>query len=241
MNTGIRVSNRIIPSLDMRSRCIMSRCMRMTKITATATGMITAITTNTGMSTLNTRTAMDMRQPTKRKSGIARSRTTTTAMNTITPASITAAIRASGITNTIRTMMMSARFKLRACLVCAFAATASIAHAGDMPVPLQHAAKCMLRVLRTTAGVSHATMGVATTGGWTHPYLEYRASEKTHWIEPTRFDADKPMNVDSGPYEFTAMLPGVVPTGEQLDFHVTDRITDAWQKKCGVHGVILTE
>jgi hypothetical protein len=108
--------------------------------------------------------------------------------------------------------------------------------AGDqtskVPLPLEQTAECMLKVLKTVPGVSEPRLGNATTGGWTHPFLEYRAAEESRWIQPTRFDVQKP---DDGHILFMGTLPGVGP----LDTHVTDVVVQQWKLQCGVAAIVI--
>jgi hypothetical protein len=104
----------------------------------------------------------------------------------------------------------------------------------DVPKPLKQAGECMLRVLNAESGVKYAHLGVSTDDGWAHVFLEYEASEKTHWTGPTRFDVQKPADPDHGPYLFSTFLPGLLGPGERLDTHVTNRIVEKWHQQCGV-------
>jgi hypothetical protein len=52
----------------------------------------------------------------------------------------------------------------------------------------------MLKVLKTVPGVSEPRLGNAASGEWSHPFLEYRALEGSHWEQPTRFDGLTPTN-----------------------------------------------
>ena len=110
----------------------------------------------------------------------------------------------------------------------------------DLPPELQQKAECMLAILKATPGVSGARLGVSTRGGWTHPFLEYRADEKTRWVQPTRFDLQKRADRNLGKYWFLAILPGLTAVGEDLDFHVTDAVVKAWKDQSGVQASILT-
>jgi len=91
---------------------------------------------------------------------------------------------------------------------------------------------CMLKVLKTVPGVSDAHLGISVDGGSEYPFLEYRATEQTHWLEPTRFTLQKG---NSGQIWFQAMLPGI----GRLDTHVTDDVVKKWREQCGVVAVVL--
>ena len=99
----------------------------------------------------------------------------------------------------------------------------------------------MLKALKTLPGIQNPRLGIATSNGWTHPFLEYQPSEKARWIQPTRFDALKPADVEHGPYSFQAIVPGLMPAGQQrLDLHVTERVVREWKEQCGVRALILS-
>jgi len=119
----------------------------------------------------------------------------------------------------------------------AISANASVA---DVPSALLENARCMLRVLRNTSGVSQAKLGISTSQGWTHPYLEYRADEDASWEQPTRFNVDKPEDPASSRYVFVAVLPGVFDRGSGPDTHVTKNVAQRWKAQCGVDALIIT-
>jgi hypothetical protein len=93
----------------------------------------------------------------------------------------------------------------------------------------------MLKVLKSAPGVSEPRMGYFQRQGKSYPFLEYRAAERTSWIEPTRFEAMEQLQY--GHYGFLANLPGIAP----LDMHVTDAVMKDWEAQCGVLGFILTD
>jgi hypothetical protein len=93
----------------------------------------------------------------------------------------------------------------------------------------------MLSVLKATPGVRDPNLGISSYDGWTHPFLEYRADEKSHWVQPTRFYAQKPHDPDRGPYPFVGVLPGI----GTLDLHVTNSVIKSWEAECGVHAIAL--
>lgn len=97
---------------------------------------------------------------------------------------------------------------------------------------LKQTTECMLQVLRVVPGVSEPHLGSASSGGWTHPFLEYRADEESHWEQPTRFDAQQSNN---GAVYFRAVLPGV----GRIDTHVTNLVVQKWKEQCGVEAVVV--
>jgi hypothetical protein len=119
---------------------------------------------------------------------------------------------------------------------CAFTVIAFPARAqtSNGALHLKEATDCMLKALKAVPGVSQPRLGNATSGGWTHPFLEYRATEDSHWQQPTRFDLEKS---DEGRILFVAMLPGM----GRIDSHVTDVVVQKWKEQCGVDVVVLFE
>jgi hypothetical protein len=120
---------------------------------------------------------------------------------------------------------------LAAWFVLAFPARAQTS---DVPARLKQTTECMLKVLKTVPGVSEPRLGNATSSGWTHPFLEYRAAEDSHWEQPTRFDAQKS---DDGRFWFMSMLPGM----GTIDTHVTDVVVLKWKAQCTVEAAVLLE
>lgn len=110
---------------------------------------------------------------------------------------------------------------------------AAQALADDISPDLKRATDCMLGVLNTTPGVTHARLGVSYHGGWRHPFLEYRALEKARWATPTHFDLLQSRDRDNRPV-FFGLLPGIHTPGTTLDFHITNLIIRKWQARCGV-------
>ena|ERR1700723_393968 len=102
----------------------------------------------------------------------------------------------------------------------------------EVPLQLKQTAECMLKVLKTVPGVSEPRLDNATSGGWTHPFLEYRAAEGSHWVQPTRFDAQK---TTAGSFSFVGILPGMGP----IDTHVTNVVVEQWKARCGVEAMVI--
>ena len=99
----------------------------------------------------------------------------------------------------------------------------------------------MLKVLRSQPEVKDPKLGIVTSDGWTHPFLEYQPSEKARWIQPTRFEALKVADAERGPYIFQALVPGLMTTVEEgLDLHVTNKVVARWETECGVHAVVFS-
>jgi hypothetical protein len=108
------------------------------------------------------------------------------------------------------------------------------AQASDDALSLSKTTACMLKVLRTVPGVSEASLGTSTDGGWDHPFLEYRAAEGSHWVQPNRFNLQKD---DKGHVWFMAMLPGV----GKIDTQVTDIVVKKWKMRCDVAAVVILD
>jgi len=85
----------------------------------------------------------------------------------------------------------------------------------------------MIYVLKAMPEVSEAKFGVATSAGWTHPFVEYRADEALSRDSSIRFDANKD---DSGDYWFLATKSGLGAP----ELHVTDDVMNRWKVQCHV-------
>jgi hypothetical protein len=107
-----------------------------------------------------------------------------------------------------------------------------VAHTIDVPAPLEQTAKCMLEVLKTTPEVGEPKLGVTTSEGWTHPFVEYRAAEALSGATPIRFDAKK---AERGGYWFLAVTSGLGAP----EFHVTDAIMKKWKAQCRADATVL--
>jgi hypothetical protein len=107
-----------------------------------------------------------------------------------------------------------------------------VAQTTDVPAPLEQTAECMLAILKAVPEVSEPKLGVTTSDGWTHPFVEYRAAEALSGETPIRFDAKK---ADRGGYWFLAVRSGLGAP----EFHVTDSIIKKWKAQCGVEANVL--
>lgn len=96
----------------------------------------------------------------------------------------------------------------------------------------------MYKALKTVPGVSEPKVGYVRSDGRTYPFLEYRAAEYNSWLEPARFDV---MRSGHDKYYFLAILPGLVPPGGHVDFHVTAAVTHKWRTECNVDAEVLLE
>jgi hypothetical protein len=108
----------------------------------------------------------------------------------------------------------------------------------DVPHALKQSAECMLKVLKTVLGVSEPKLGYATSEGWNHPFLEYRAEERNSWGKPMRFEAQK--KVIPHQYWFLAITSGrVLPDIGHVDIHVTEAVMQQWKAQCNVDANVL--
>ena len=119
------------------------------------------------------------------------------------------------------------------CLWCALVLVAFSARAETTGVsrPLKQSTECMLDVIKSVPGVSEPRLGNTTSHGVSHPYLEYRAAEGSHWIQPTRFYAQQ----SNKSHYWQAMLPGMA----EIDVHVTNDVVRKWNTQCGVKAYVL--
>jgi hypothetical protein len=141
--------------------------------------------------------------------------------------------------NNLRGRVTSVAAALAASLASTFVGLPACAQTGDVPVPLTQTADCMYEVLKIMPGVTEPKLGYVTSNGWTHPFLEYRADEATHWAQPTRFEARRD---DKGQYSFLGLLPGQIdPRIGHLDLHVTEAVTAKWNTQCHANAFVITE
>jgi hypothetical protein len=105
------------------------------------------------------------------------------------------------------------------------------AQVDGVPSALKRNADCMYKVLLKVPGISEAKLGYVTRNGWTTPFLEYRAEEKSSWVGPTHFEAQKVRDT----YVFEGLLPGV----GDLDTHVTEVVVKRWSKQCQVVAMVV--
>lgn len=103
---------------------------------------------------------------------------------------------------------------------------------------LAQAVECMLRVLKTVPGVSEPKLDTTQSSGVMVPIVEYRAAEKASWTQPTRFVFQPESNRTIW---FQALLPGLISTGTDLDWHVTKVVVKKWKAQCGVEATVLFE
>ena len=80
--------------------------------------------------------------------------------------------------------------------------------------------------------VSEPKLGVTTSEGWAHPFLEYRAAEELSGVYPIRFNAKK---ADRGGYWFLAVKSGLGAP----EFHVTDAVIKKWKAQCSADANVL--
>ena len=96
----------------------------------------------------------------------------------------------------------------------------------------------MLDVLKATPGVTNAELGTSDYWGWTHPYLEFNADEKAAGLR--RFDLQKPKDPVNGPFEFMAVVSGLLaPEENGPDLHVSEIVAQKWETQCGARASVL--
>ena len=100
------------------------------------------------------------------------------------------------------------------------------------PSQLKRNAECMLGVLEVFPGVSEQRLSEDSSGGWLHPYLEYRAAEGSTGARRYRFDAQRS---NDGHYSFLAKLDGMGVT----DTHVTEAVIEKWKTQCTVSSNVI--
>ena len=108
---------------------------------------------------------------------------------------------------------------------------ASVGQATDVPAPLERKAECMVKVLEATPGVIGPRLGVVTSEGWAHPFVEYRADEALSRDRPIRFEARK----DQDGWEFLAVKSGLGAP----ELHVTEAVMRTWEAQCHAHANIF--
>lgn len=123
--------------------------------------------------------------------------------------------------------------KIVPCGLCALMCVSyvSVGQAADVPAPLERTAECMVKVLEATPGVSGPRLGVVTSEGWAHPFVEYRADEALSRDRPIRFEARK----DQDGYEFLAVKSGLGAP----ELHVTEAVMRTWEAQCHAHANIF--
>jgi hypothetical protein len=108
----------------------------------------------------------------------------------------------------------------------------ALAQLKDVPPSLKQTAKCMLEILKTMPNVIEPKLGVTSSGGWVHPFLEYCAAEALTKFDPIRFDAKTD---GSGGFSFLAVKSGLGAP----EFHVTDAVMKKWNARCGANANVL--
>jgi hypothetical protein len=100
----------------------------------------------------------------------------------------------------------------------------------------------MLQVLKSTPGIDDIEMGASDTGGWSHPFLQYRAIPETDGFRATiRFEATKNFYSSSDQKTFfIALISGLASPGENPTDYGTGAMAMLWEKKCDVHVMVLS-
>jgi len=108
----------------------------------------------------------------------------------------------------------------------------AVAQSDDVLPPLKQTAECMFEVLKAMPEVSEPKLGVTTSEGWAHPFLEYRAAEALSKFYPIRFNAKK---ADRGGFWFLAVKSGLGAP----EFHVTEAVIQKWKVQCSAEANVL--
>lgn len=111
----------------------------------------------------------------------------------------------------------------------------------DATPQLKRDAQCMLRVLKSVPGIDNIEMGVSDVGGWSHPFLQYRAKAEADGYRATiRFEATKSFysSSDRKPF-FIVALSGIASPGEDPPTYGTGAVAKLWEEKCDVHAMVL--
>jgi hypothetical protein len=108
----------------------------------------------------------------------------------------------------------------------------AIAQSNDVPPALNKTAQCMFEVLKGMPDVIEPKLGVITSEGWTHPFLEYRAAEALSKFDAIRFNAQKS---DRDGFWFLAVKSGLGAP----ELHVTQAVIQKWKLQCSVDANVL--
>jgi hypothetical protein len=106
------------------------------------------------------------------------------------------------------------------------------AQSNEVPPALRKSAECMFTVLQGMPDVSEPKLGIVTSEGWAHPFLEYRADEGPGKSSLIRFNAKKP---DGGGFWFLAVKSGLGAP----ELHVTVAVVQKWKLQCGVDANVI--
>lgn len=116
------------------------------------------------------------------------------------------------------------------CCLCGLMSL-SVGPVTDVSGPLEETAECLVNVAKATPEVSDVTLGVDASGGWTRPFVEYRADEALSRGRPIRFTAIR----DQGSYEFWAFESGLGAP----ELHVTEAVMQKWETHCQTYANVL--
>jgi hypothetical protein len=108
----------------------------------------------------------------------------------------------------------------------------ALAQSEDVPLSLKQTAECMFKVLKAMPEVGEPKLGVTTSEGWAHPFLEYRAAEALSKFYPIRFDAKK---TDRGGFSFLAVKSGLGAP----ESHVTHAVIQKCKAQCSADANVL--
>jgi hypothetical protein len=131
-----------------------------------------------------------------------------------------------------------------AALACAVATPSTAASLKDVDPQVLKDAQCMVAVLKKEPGIDEAKLGVKTSDGWVHPYVEYRTfADKNGDQQVIRFEALRgALGESKKDYYFETVLFGLIAAGQGApnDWGASALI-DKWKAECGVDATILFE
>ena len=118
----------------------------------------------------------------------------------------------------------------------------------DLPVDQQRVATCMLRVVRSTRGVTDAKLRVVDNAvGATsslQTYLDYTYHHRSRAVSPTAspqaIDITQILATRKGGFGLGGLTSPSAPDLDDNDSGML-RITDAWRKQCGLNVFAITD
>ena len=120
----------------------------------------------------------------------------------------------------------------------------------DLPVDQQRVATCMLRVVRSTRGVTDAKLRFvdnavsAASGRSLQTYLDYTYHHRSRAVSPTAspqaIDITQILATRKGGFGLGGLTSPSAPDLDDNDSGML-RITDAWRKQCGLNVFAITD
>jgi len=120
----------------------------------------------------------------------------------------------------------------------------------DLPADQQRVATCMLRVVRSTRGVTDAKLRFvdnavgATSGRSLQTYLDYTYHHQSRAVSPPAsrqaIDITQIVATRKGGFNLGGLTSPSAPDLDDNDSGML-RITDAWRKQCGLNVFAITD